>query len=274
MKQIYRAMLVAVMAMMTVALIGCGDKDNNGDDTTNTGDGEKLTLTASGVQFTMVRVEPGTFMMGPIEGDTSAYDREMPAHQVTLTKPYYIAETDVTQELYQAVMGVNPSQFTFGANLPVERVSYTDAMTFCEQLSSKTGCTFTLPTEAQWEYAARGGHKAPATPTLYAGSNNIDEVAWYIDNSDGRTHAVRTKAPNELGLYDMTGNVWEWCLEWYSNYTADAQTDPAGSAEGTERVCRGSCWYRPAVRCRISMRDPSADDTRVNLLGFRVVMLP
>lgn len=283
MKRTFKMMaLVAVAAGLAFA--SCSKEDNNSTASNSGSDNgggtpapegtETLTLTAAGVDFTLVRVEPGTFRMGANEGDDQAYDREKPAHQVTLTQPYYIATTEVTQELYAAVAGSNPSYFGGEAGLPVEQVSYTDALAFCEQLSELTGRTVTLPTEAQWEYAARGGHKAPATPTLYAGGDDPDAVAWWNGNSDSKTHPVAGKAANALGLYDMTGNVWEWCLDWFGTYTADAVSDPQGPSTGSFRVFRGGGWGSDAQGCRLSYRFSSTPDLRINALGFRVVVLP
>lgn len=275
--------MMALMAMAAgLVLASCQKEDNSGTASgSNNGGGtpapegaDTLTLTAEGVDFTLVRVEPGTFRMGANEGDDQANDREKPAHQVTLTQPYYIATTEVTQELYAAVVGSNPSNFTGEAGLPVEQVSYTDAVAFCERLSELTGRTVTLPTEAQWEYAARGGHKAPATPTLYAGGDDLDAVAWWDDNSNGKTHPVAGKSANALGLYDMSGNVWEWCLDWYGPYTADAVSDPQGPSTGSDRVGRGGSWGSNALRCRLSNRIYDAPGNRSNSLGFRVVVLP
>ena len=265
-------MLLATI-IAVVPFTACNKEDNSSNTDTNTGN--TLTLTVGEESFTMVKVEPGVFMMGALEGDTNALeDEEKPVHQVTLTGTYYIGQTEVTQELYTAVTGSNPSNFTEGNNLPVEKVSYNDALEFCRQLSSLTGKHFTLPTEAQWEYAARGGHKTPSTPTLFAGSDDIEAVGWHKGNSDSTTHTVAKKAPNALGLYDMTGNVFEWCLDWYGSYTSDAATDPQGPADGSERVSRGGSWNYPASYCRTSIRACSAPDVTYYMLGFRVVMLP
>lgn len=271
--------LTALVAMAAgLAFASCQKEDssssNSSGGTPAPAGAETLTLTAADVDFTLVRVEPGTFRMGANEGDAQAFNTEKPAHEVTLTQPYYIATTEVTQELYAAVVGSNPSYFSGEAGLPVETVSYTDAVAFCARLSELTGRTVTLPTEAQWEYAARGGHKAPATPTLYAGGDDLDAVAWYVGNSGNKTHPVASKAANALGLYDMTGNVWEWCLDWYGDYTADAVSDPQGPSTGSYRVIRGGCWFHYARSGRLSYRDFSAPDDRLNFLGFRVVVLP
>ena len=221
------------------------------------------TFTVNGVSFKMVTVEGGTFTMGATpEQGSDAYDWEYPTHQVTLSS-YSIGETEVTQALWQVVMGSNPSHFTGDLQRPVEYVSWNDCQTFINKLNLMTGKTFHLPTEAEWEYAARGGNKSRGYK--YAGSNNIDDVAWYYYNIPSQTEGtegygtqpVATKAPNELGLYDMSGNVYEWCEDWYGSYTSVTQTDPDGPASGSYRVLRGGCWYFIARCCRVSYRDSS-----------------
>ena len=240
-----------------------------------------VTYTVNGVKFKMVDVEGGTFSMGATaEQGGDAYSDENPAHQVTLSD-YSIGTTEVTQELWQAVMGSNPSYFNgtgntdmgsshsanYGTNLkrPVEYVSWDDCQSFIHKLNQLTGENFRLPTEAEWEYAARGGNKFKGFK--YSGSNTIDIVAWYSTNaynvggssSDYGTHTVGTKAPNELGLYDMSGNVLEWCQDWYGGYNSDAQINPAGPTNGTYHVGRGGCWFASARSCRTSNRSKSAD---------------
>lgn len=272
-------MMVAAMAMLAFTYVGCkgGQGDGEGEGSGETKEmqlPETMTLKVGDAEFSMSRVDAGTFTIGPVAGDKDVTDAEKPAHQVDLTETFYIAQTEVTQELYKAVMGTNPSNFTGMKNLPVEQVSYNDAMEFCKRLSEETGYTFTLPTEAQWEYAARGAQNAPANPELYAGSNNINDVSWFEDNSNGKTHPVATKAPNALGLYDMTGNVFEWCLDWYGNYKDGAATNPNGPNSGADRVLRGGSWRGDAKNCRVSYRyNYGPDHNRFNL-GFRVVMLP
>lgn len=222
-----------------------------------------------GVQFKMVKVEGGTFMMGATEEQrTDAFDREKPAHQVTLSD-YYIGETVVTQELWKAVMGNNPSYWE-GDDLPIEMVSWEDAQKFIEKLNRETGREFRLPTEAEWEYAARGGKKSQGYK--YSGSDNLDEVAWYVGNSESRTHPVKEKKANELGLYDMSGNVWEWCQDRYGNYTRESQTNPQGPPWGVDRVCRGGSWSLYAEGCRVSIRELNSSIIRYKTLGFRLVM--
>ena len=239
---------------------GGGSSDNgNGGGSVN--DGQNKVFTVNGVSFTMIAVKGGTFTMGTPRVD------ESPSHSVTLSD-YYIGETEVTQELWNAVMGSNPSNFTGNMQRPVEKVSWDDCQTFISRLNELTGETFRLPTEAQWEYAARGGNKSKGY--TYSGSNEIDEVAWYYDNSGGMTHPVKTKAPNELGIYDMTGNVYEWCSDWYGDYSSAAQTDPTGAATGTYRVRRGGSWDWNATFCRVAHRSGSTPSVFAIDLGLRL----
>ena len=232
---------------------------------------DKETFTVNGVSFTMVGVKGGTFTMGgTAEQGSDADSDEKPTHQVTLSD-YYIGETEVTQELWKAVMGSNPSNFS-GTNLPVEAVSWDDCQTFITKLNQLTGKNFRLPTEAEWEYAARGGQKSKGYK--YAGSNALSDVAWYWDNSSSKTHPVKQKQANELGLYDMSGNVWEWCQDWYGNYGSAAQTNPTGPSSGSYRVCRGGGWYYSASGCRVADRGGDSPGSRYSDWGFRVVLLP
>ena len=192
-------------------------------------------ITVDGISFTMVRVEGGSFKMGPAGSDTDARWDEKPAHRVTLS-PYYIGETEVTQALWEAVMGSNPSEFE-GSNRPVDQVNWYDCQKFIQLLNQKTGLKFRLPTEAEWEFAARGGNKSRGYK--YSGSNNLKDVAWFSKNSKRMTHDVKTKQANELGLYDMSGNVDEWCQDLYGLYPSSAQSNPTGPSSGSERVTRG-----------------------------------
>ena len=249
------------------------------------------TITVNGVNFEMVYVEGGSFDMGATtEQGSDAYKDEYPAHSVTLSD-YYIGRCEVTQELWEAVMGSNPSYFK-GAQNPVECVSWNDCQEFVSRLSSLTGRTFRLPTEAEWEYAARGGNKSGHYK--YSGIGNIDDVAWYwknsgdrylqgtdsdwnwdkINNNNGRTHAVGTKSPNELGIYDMSGNVYEWCSDWYGDYSAGTQTNPQGPSSGSDRVLRGGSWYGRAWCCRVSFRIYNDPNDSSDLDGLRLVLVP
>ncbi len=231
--------------------------------------GGNQTFTVKGVKFTMIAVEGGTFTIGatPEQGSDAKSD-EKPSHQVTLSS-YYIGKTEVTQALWEAVMGKNPSKFK-GDNLPVEQVSWDDCQEFIKKLNVLTGKNFHLPTEAEWEYAARGGKKRRGYK--YSGSKNVKNVAWCSDNSDSKTHSVKTKQANELGIYDMSGNVGEWCQDWYGKYSSNAQTNPTGPATGSYRVSRGGSWNFSAGYCRSSCRDGYYPDDRYYGLGLRLVL--
>ena len=234
-----------------------------------------LTFSIKGVSFKMIKVDGGTFTMGATaeQGD-DADDWERPVHQVTLSD-YYIGQTEVTQALWKAVMGSNPSFFK-GDNLPVTDVSWKHCQTFIEKMNRLLsielgGKHFALPTEAQWEFAARGGNKSKGYK--YAGSNEIYDVAWYMENGHG-THPVAQKQPNELGLYDMSGNVLEWCQDWYGRYSSDAQTNPQGPADGEERVSRGGGWSNFAKNCRVSSRGSFRPGDRSRYRGLRLCLIP
>ena len=211
----------------------------------------------------MVYVSGGTFIMG---GDESS--DQTPTHSVTLSS-YYICKYEVTQALWRAVMGSNPSKFK-GDNLPVEQVSWNDCQTFINRLNSYTGRNFRLPTEAEWEFAARGGNYSRRYK--YSGSNYIGDVAWYADNSGNRTHPVGTKQANELGLYDMSGNVWEWCSDWYGSYSSYSQSNPTGATSGFGRVERGGNWCGLARYCCSSHRSYYAPGNSFDDLGLRLVL--
>ena len=224
------------------------------------------TVTVNGVSFNMIRVDGGSFMMGATAEQQKAYENEHPVHKVTLSS-YYIGETEVTQELWQAVMGSNPSK-SKGPKLPVDHVSWNDCQEFIYKLNQQTDLNFNLPTEAQWEYAARGGNKSKGYQ--YSGSNNIDDVAWY-SKSKGKTHDVKTKQPNELGIYDMSGNVCEWCQDWEGGYSAGSQTNPTGASSGSYRVFRGGFWERSARYCRVALRYSGTPDLCYSL-GLRLAL--
>ena len=234
---------------------------------------ETQTITVNGVYFTMIAVEGGTFQMGATsEQGGDAYDNEYPVHSVTLSD-YYVGETEVTQELWQAVMGSNPSNFIGYPQRPVEMVSWNDCQEFITQLNQLTGKNFRLPTEAEWEYAARGGNNSQGYK--YSGSNTIGNVAWYYGNSNFQTHNVKTKSPNELGIYDMSGNVLEWCQDWFdSNYYSNSpQTNPTGPSSGSARVYRGgSCNDYSAKGCRVSDRSSGDPGNRYYYLGLRLCL--
>ena len=227
------------------------------------------TFQVNGVSFDMVLVEAGTFMMGATPEMENPLGNEKPVHQVTLTKDYYMGKTQVTQALWKAVMGTNPSLFK-GNNKPVERVSWFDCQEFIAKLNTLTGKKFRLPTEAEWEFAARGGNWSKHYQ--YSGSNNIDEVAWYIVSNGAVTYDVATKTPNELGLYDMSGKVWEWCNDLWGYYNSSVQIDPVGSVRGSSRVLRGGSWRNDARSCRSSYRFDDDPDYRSYSNGLRLVL--
>ena len=223
----------------------------------------------NGISIEMVKVEAGSFDMGATPEMKKPFYGERPVHCVTLTNNYYIGMYEVTQTLWQTVMGSNPSNFK-GVNLPVENVSWNDCQDFISKLNSMTGKRFRLPTEAEWEYAARGGNKSRGYQ--YSGSNTLRDVAWYKGNSGSKTHTVGVKQPNELGIYDIIGNVLEWCQDWYGSYSSSPQTNPLGADSGTYRVCRGGCWRALVGGCRSSNRSYGAPNFRSIVQGFRLAL--
>ena len=224
--------------------------------------------TVNGVTFNMIKVKGGTFTMGATAEQGSGISaNEKPPHQVTLSG-FAIGETPVTQALWQAVMGNNPSYNQAGGNYPVEEVSWNQCQEFITKLNQITGETFRLPTEAEWEYAARGGNKSKGYK--WAGSNTSDDVAWCVDNSGGHTHAVATKAPNELGLYDMSGNVWEPCQDWWGSYSSTAVVNPTGPDTGTFKVIRGGCYNDSDDWARVSHRQGWTPTSSSRYAGLRL----
>ncbi len=233
--------------------------------------------TTSDLDIEMVFVKGGTFTMGSNDGQSN----EKPIHQVTLSD-FNIGKYEVTQAQWKAVMGSNPSFFKDCDNCPVEQVSWNNVQYFIKILNQKTGKTYRLPTEAEWEYAAHGGasvtpgggQASSATATKYVGSNNIDKIAWYASNSGSKTHIVGKRKPNELGVYDMSGNVWEWCSDRYDTYGISSQTNPTGSSSGSYQIARGGSWNSKPQYCRLSYRSIITPDDRINDLGFRLVLVP
>ncbi|MBP1583045.1 MAG: SUMF1/EgtB/PvdO family nonheme iron enzyme, partial [Victivallales bacterium] len=242
-----------------------------------------LTL-GSGFSLEMLPVMAGTFLMGSPISEPKRDQNEI-QHQVTLTKDFWLSKYEVTQAQWQAVMGDNPSNFKKGGNFPVEQVSWTDAKNFCDKLNSKSsiqkpsGYRFALPTEAQWEYACRGGNQS--RNYIYSGSNTLGNVAWYgEDYRKTKTYPVGQKEPNELGFYDMSGNVWEWCRDWYGDYPSSSVTDPTGPSSGSDRIIRGGCcmgggqWTSGASLCRAAFHFGNPPSLCSPVIGFRLALVP
>lgn len=276
-----------------------------------TSGGSDYIETASGLNLEMIFVEGGTFEMGCTPEQSDCEDDEKPVHTVRVDD-FYIGKYEVTYGQFKEFIdatsyksdadkgngsyiwngsswemksGVNwrcdvngntlsPSEY----NHPVIHVSWNDATEYCDWLSKQTGEAYRLPREAEWEYAARGeatttsSASVASAPYKYSGSNNIDKVAWYDDNSGSKTHPVGQKQANELGIYDMSGNVWEWCSDWYGSYGSGSQTNPVGAASGSYRVLRGGSWYNDASNCRVSNRGSNNPGYRNNIIGFRLVL--
>jgi formylglycine-generating enzyme required for sulfatase activity len=225
---------------------------------------ERLGAVRNGVGMVLMPIPAGEFTMGSAE---TKY--EQPAHKVTITKPFHMAATEVTQAQWKAVMGSNPSLIV-GDDLPVESLTWEECQAFVKKLSEKEGRTYRLPTEAEWEYACRAG----TTTRFHFGddANALGEHAWHGANSDCQTHPVGMKKPNAWGLYDTYGNVWEWCQDGYAAYDEKAQTDPAGPDKG-QRTFRGGAWYDEVYRCRSAFRNARHPNSR-NYFGLRVVLVP
>jgi formylglycine-generating enzyme required for sulfatase activity len=218
--------------------------------------------------FEFVKIEPGSFSMGCSPGDSLCDADEFPAHPVRLTKPYEMGKYEVTQAQWQAIMGNNPSAFKGDDKRPVERVTWDEVKEFLNHLNErKDGYRYRLPTEAEWEYAARAGTTGP-------NYGPIDEIAWYQGNSDKHTHPVGLKKPNAWGLYDMQGNVYEWTEDWYGDYTSDAATDPTGVESGGDRIPRGGSWMSTPRGIRTSNRNLNEPDNRDHNIGFRIAREP
>lgn len=225
-------------------------------------------IQAKGVEFKMIKVDGGTFDMG----SENSNDDEKPVHKVTLSD-YYIAETPVTQELWCAIMEKNPSYFK-NVDFPVERVSWDDCIEFIKELNLITGAELRLPTEAEWEYAARGGKYGKGC--LYSGNDDINQVAWWAENSENTTHVVKTKLPNELGVYDMSGNVWEWCNDNFALYVNESVTNPQGPIKETYKVQRGGCWdgqlFANKDSCKVTYRSSDLKTYSSKRIGLRLAM--
>ena len=273
---------IAVLMAGVATFTACDKDDDKKEDNTEQkqqGGGDEQGGEEQGIAIEMVTVQGGTFTMGGGPADQgediapSTIERETPTHTVTVST-FAIGKYEVTQKLWVEIMGSNPSYFTGDENRPVEKVSWNDIQEFLTKLNAKTGKNYRLPTEAEWEFAARGGNQS--NHYKYSGSNAIDNVAWYWDNSSDetthKTHVVGQKAANELGIYDMSGNVCEWCSDWYGDYSSSAQTNPKGPNTGTERVGRSGGYNSMPEGCRIANRFGNTPDYRGSYMGFRLAM--
>ncbi len=233
--------------------------------------GYKLVELPNGGKYPLVEIHPGTFQMGSPLSEDERDDDEL-LHSVTISRRFWLGATVVTQAQWESLMGSNPSRFK-GADLPIEQVSWEDAMIFCRKLTAvelKSGCLpdgyeYTLPSEAEWEYACRAG-----TSATYSG--DLDSIAWYLDNSERRTHRVAQKSANAWGLYDMHGNVYEWCSDWFDAYSSGSALDPVGASSGRGRVHRGGSWDYSARYCRSAFRYHLRPENNGNNVGFRIAL--
>ena len=231
----------------------------------------------------LVLIPKGKFMMGSPESEEDRYENET-EHEVTISKDYYLGVTEVTQGQYEKVIGVNPSFWqkrvirkSDSSMYPVEQVTWEDAVEFCKELSDlpeekKAGRVYRLPTEAEWEYACRAGSKSAYS--FGESSKSLGDYAWFNRNSNSQTHPVGEKKANARGLYDMHGNLAEWCSDWYGEYPKGAVSDPVGPREGLGRVFRGGCWIFDAATCRTAVRGRGTPGDRVINLGFRLALSP
>jgi formylglycine-generating enzyme required for sulfatase activity len=224
-------------------------------------------------EIEMVFVKGGTFLMGCTKGDKNCFSDEFPVHKVTVSD-FYIGKYEVTQKEWKSIMGYDSSEFK-GDNYPVEMITYDSIQSFLKKLNAITGKNYRLPTEAEWEYAARGGTKSKSRK--FAGSNDVNAVAWHYGNSNETTHPVGTKAANELGIYDMSGNVWERCEDWYMLYENKEEKDPKGPENPNNflftRVARGGAWNSHIIEeCSVSHRNGIMTDAVQAFFGFRVAM--
>jgi formylglycine-generating enzyme required for sulfatase activity len=240
-------------------------------------EGHTMEVNSLGMAF--VLIPAGVFVMGSPEHESGRYDDEI-QHEVTITQSFYLQVTPVTQGQWRAVMGTNPSSFRNGAeDCPVEQVSWHETQQFIRKLNGRKEGSYRLPTEAEWEYAARAG-----STTAFANGEisslfcehdaNLDEAGWYCGNSGWDTHPVGLKTPNDWNLYDMHGNVYEWCQDWYGAYPASPLSDPAGPPSGFRRVMRGGSWFSSAKACRLATRLHMSPNSKTAFIGFRVVASP
>ncbi|MDB4663166.1 formylglycine-generating enzyme family protein [bacterium] len=277
----FKPFLAILVSMM---LAGCGEETSVAPTPTEEPSKEvsvaptttEEPITIPGLNLEMMPIPAGTFLMGS-PNDEEGRDNDEGLHTVTITKPFWLGKTEVTQALWKAVMGNNPSRF-MGDDLPVEKVSWTDAVAFCEKLNEMkrdtlpAGYHYTLPMEAQWEYACRAGTITQFSYGNDTGYSQLGSYVWCGDNSSSGTHPVGEKLPNDWGLYDMHGNVWEWCLDWYGEYPGGSITDPQDPQSGTYRVLRGGGWGSHARFCRSALRNGYGPGDTSRDLGFRVAL--
>ena len=266
-----------LMLLPAMLMVACGDENDEPSSPADTPsstvqeDDKAMTVTVNNVSFKMIKVTSGTFMMGAKDGDPEGHGVDKPAHQVTLSS-YYIGETEVTQQLWTAVMGGRIESSYY--NIPANDINYDDCLQFINKLNQLTGKNFRLPTEAEWEFAARGGNKSKGY--TFSGSNNVNDVAWNQNNSSGKLHNVKTKAGNELGIYDMSGNAFEWCYDWQAPYTAEAQTNPKGPNSAMYRILRGGSADSNndnLIRfCRVYVRSCNYPNGRDGFFGLRLAL--
>ena len=237
--------------------------------------GQQLKTITNSIGMKLVLIHPGSFTMGSPDDEVGRVRNET-SHEVTLSKSYYLGANEVTQGEYEKVMGANPNNFK-GSKNPVETVSWDDSVSFCKKLSEMpeekaAGRSYRLPTEAEWEYACRAG--STTSYSFGETAESLGEYAWFGEGREGKTHPVGLKKPNRWGLYDMHGNVWEWCQDWLGDYPPDASTDPQGPNGGSFRVYRGGCWSDVAGYCQSAYRRRNDPSVRYNFLGFRVALSP
>jgi formylglycine-generating enzyme required for sulfatase activity len=244
---------------------GKSDKSDKGDKPVK----YKRDVIAADVELVLIWVEGGTFVMGcNTDEDNNCEKDEFPTHKVKLDG-FYIGKYEITQIQWYVVMNDNPSR-VIGDDMPVTNVNWHDAQQFVQRLNARTGQKYRLPTEAEWEYAARGGYKH--SKYKYSGSNNVNTVAWNAENGGDSIHPVGKKMQNNLNIYDMSGNVYEWCSDWYGAYGNDADRSPTGPLTGTARVVRGGFWHDAPRRCRVSDRDQLSPDLKLPAVGLRLVL--
>ena len=275
---------VKLLVLISALLVSCSDGKSGKKESIKVSStalppdpGSPLVIEA--LKLELMPIPAGSFSMGSSVQEQDRADDEGPQTIVTITKPFWLSRTEVTQEQWKAVMGNNPSNFK-GKDLPVEKISWEDAIAFCEKLNRDlentlpAGYRYSLPTEAQWEYACR----AESTTRFYFGDDpeydQLDKYAWYAGNSSDKTHAVGTKLPNRWDLYDMHGNVWEWCMDWYGEYKGGSTSDPRGADSGEYRVLRGGGWHFDGLDCRAADRNWSFSYGAFSLAGFRVGVCP